>query len=172
MGESGADRQVVVSDAREGRIATLGVLPAPESLNVCRRLRVDHRPAPILMLTARPELSDRIIGLDAGADDCLVKPFSLDELLARLRARCSAARARGVLIDRRRARAQGDPSCPIARQTRSCDQVGGGFVAPPEKPPGGPPKPPPKSRPQEPSLSGSVAVTVFAVTVPTLSVEP
>jgi two-component system response regulator MprA len=53
---------------------------------VCRVLRADGARTPILMLTARVELTDRVAGLDAGADDYLVKPFELDELLARIRA--------------------------------------------------------------------------------------
>ncbi len=53
---------------------------------MCRRLRADGRTVPVLMLTARSAVSERIEGLDAGADDYLVKPFSLGELQARLRA--------------------------------------------------------------------------------------
>jgi two-component system response regulator MprA len=62
------------------------LMPGTDGLAVCRRLRErgDHRP--VLMLTARHEVTDRVAGLDAGADDYLVKPFALDELLARLRA--------------------------------------------------------------------------------------
>ena len=61
------------------------MLPGLDGLEVCRRLRAGG-PIPILMLTARHELSDRVAGLDAGADDYLVKPFALEELLARVRA--------------------------------------------------------------------------------------
>jgi two-component system response regulator MprA len=61
-------------------------MPRLDGLEVCRRLRRDGNPIPILMLTARDEVSDRVAGLDAGADDYLVKPFALEELLARLRA--------------------------------------------------------------------------------------
>ena len=53
---------------------------------MCRRLRADGDRVPILMLTARDAVADRVAGLDAGADDYLVKPFALEELLARLRA--------------------------------------------------------------------------------------
>ena len=62
------------------------MMPVVDGLTVCRRLRERHRLLPILMLTARHEVADRVAGLDAGADDYLVKPFALDELLARLRA--------------------------------------------------------------------------------------
>lgn len=61
------------------------MLPGMDGLEVCRRLRAGG-PVPILMLTARDTVNDRVQGLDAGADDYMVKPFSLDELLARIRA--------------------------------------------------------------------------------------
>ena len=61
-------------------------LPGMDGLDVCRRLRRHGRTAPILMLTARHDVRDRVDGLDAGADDYLVKPFALEELLARVRA--------------------------------------------------------------------------------------
>jgi DNA-binding response OmpR family regulator len=62
------------------------MLPEIDGITVCRRLRSQGNAAAILMLTARDTVDDRVIGLDAGADDYLVKPFSLKELLARLRA--------------------------------------------------------------------------------------
>jgi two-component system response regulator MprA len=62
------------------------LMPGTDGLEVCRRLRARGDATPVLMLTARHEVSDRVAGLDAGADDYLVKPFALDELLARLRA--------------------------------------------------------------------------------------
>jgi two-component system response regulator MprA len=61
-------------------------MPHVDGLTVCRRLRSQGSRLPILVLTARTEVADRVSGLDAGADDYLPKPFSLDELLARLRA--------------------------------------------------------------------------------------
>ncbi|MGK5642171.1 response regulator transcription factor [Streptomyces sp. URMC 126] len=61
-------------------------MPVLDGLAVCRRLRELGDRTPILVLTARDAVSDRVAGLDAGADDYLVKPFALDELLARLRA--------------------------------------------------------------------------------------
>ena len=61
------------------------MLPGMDGLEVCRRLRAAMS-VPILMLTAKDSVPDRVAGLDAGADDYLVKPFSFDELLARLRA--------------------------------------------------------------------------------------
>jgi two-component system response regulator MprA len=62
------------------------MMPAPDGLEVCRQLRSAENTIPILMLTARRDVSDRVAGLDAGADDYLPKPFALDELLARMRA--------------------------------------------------------------------------------------
>jgi two-component system, OmpR family, response regulator MprA len=61
-------------------------LPGIDGLEVCRRLRAADDDTPVLMLTARDAISDRVEGLDVGADDYLVKPFALAELLARLRA--------------------------------------------------------------------------------------
>jgi two-component system response regulator MprA len=62
------------------------MMPVLDGLSVCRRLRNANNPTPILLLTARTEVNDRVLGLDAGADDYLTKPFSLDELFARVRA--------------------------------------------------------------------------------------
>jgi two-component system response regulator MprA len=62
------------------------MMPRLDGLETCRRLRRDGNPLPVLMLTARDAVSDRVAGLDAGADDYVVKPFALEELLARLRA--------------------------------------------------------------------------------------
>jgi len=61
-------------------------MPRLDGLEVCRRLRRGGSGVPVLMLTARDEVADRVAGLDAGADDYVVKPFALEELLARLRA--------------------------------------------------------------------------------------
>lgn len=61
------------------------MLPGMDGLEVCRRLR-SGGPVPILLLTARDSVADRVLGLDAGADDYLIKPFDFDELLARIRA--------------------------------------------------------------------------------------
>ncbi|HVX21062.1 MAG TPA: response regulator transcription factor [Acidimicrobiales bacterium] len=69
----------------EAVILDLG-LPGLDGLEVCRRLRSAGDDTPVLMLTARDAVDDRVQGLDAGADDYLVKPFALAELLARLRA--------------------------------------------------------------------------------------
>jgi two-component system response regulator MprA len=72
------------------------LMPRLDGLETCRRLRASGRDLPVLMLTARDGVPDRVTGLDVGADDYLVKPFALEELLARLRALLRrAARAGG-----------------------------------------------------------------------------
>ncbi len=86
-------------DAHHPDVIVLDVLmPRMDGLTTARRLRATGVTTPILMLTARDTVGDRVTGLDAGADDYLVKPFELDELLARLRAllrRSSYAAAAG-----------------------------------------------------------------------------
>lgn len=62
------------------------MMPGVDGLTACRRIREKGMRTPVLMLTARHDVADRVAGLDAGADDYLVKPFDLEELLARLRA--------------------------------------------------------------------------------------
>jgi DNA-binding response OmpR family regulator len=62
------------------------MLPRMSGLELCRKLRTEGEQVPILMLTARSEEADRVLGLDLGADDYLIKPFSVPELMARIRA--------------------------------------------------------------------------------------
>jgi two-component system, OmpR family, response regulator MprA len=62
------------------------LMPGVDGLEVCRRLRASGNHVPVLMLTARDEIENRVAGLDAGADDYVTKPFALEELLARVRA--------------------------------------------------------------------------------------
>jgi two-component system, OmpR family, response regulator MprA len=75
------------------------LMPGIDGLEVCQQLRRRGNSVPVLMLTARDAVGDRVAGLDAGADDYLVKPFALEELLARVRAllRRSSPAADGVL---------------------------------------------------------------------------
>jgi len=83
------DGAVALTKARETRMALVVrdlLLPGMDGLEVCRRLRTANSSLPILVLTARDSVSDRGQGLDAGADDYMVKPFALAELLARVRA--------------------------------------------------------------------------------------
>ncbi|MGV9611951.1 response regulator transcription factor [Nocardia xishanensis] len=88
------------------------MMPRLDGLEVCRRLRSTGDDLPILVLTARDSVSERVAGLDAGADDYLPKPFALEELLARLRA-----------LLRRRAPEQGDTSEAMLFADLSLDPV-------------------------------------------------
>lgn len=73
------------------------MLPKMDGLEICRKLRQEHIHIPVLMLTAKGQIQDKIEGFDSGADDYLTKPFSFEELLARLRA--LSRRPRKVLSD-------------------------------------------------------------------------
>jgi two-component system response regulator MprA len=84
VGDGAAALEVAGADGVDLLILDLG-MPNVDGLTVCRRLRSAGSRMPILVLTARTEVSDRVSGLDAGADDYLPKPFSLDELFARIR---------------------------------------------------------------------------------------
>ena len=86
VAEGGADAiEAVVQEVPDAVVLDIG-MPDIDGLEVCRRLRLLGNRVPILMLTAREAVSDRVAGLDAGADDYLVKPFDVNELKARLRA--------------------------------------------------------------------------------------
>jgi two-component system, OmpR family, response regulator len=84
--ESGTDAVWAGTENPYDAIVLDVMLPDVDGFEVCRRLRANDRWAPIVMLTARDAITDRVTGLDLGADDYLVKPFSFSELLARLRA--------------------------------------------------------------------------------------
>jgi two-component system, OmpR family, response regulator MprA len=97
LAENGSDALAEVgSGVPDAVVLDIG-LPDIDGLDVCRILRRDGNRVPILMLTARDAVSDRIDGLDAGADDYLVKPFDIDELKARLRALLRRSGAEGDL---------------------------------------------------------------------------
>jgi len=83
-GREALDR--LASDAHPDAVVLDVLMPGVDGLEVCRTLRTSGSSVPVLMLTARTEVEDRVEGLDAGADDYLTKPFALEELLARLRA--------------------------------------------------------------------------------------
>ena len=88
------------------------MMPKLDGLATCRALRATGNDVPMLMLTARDEVADRVAGLDAGADDYLPKPFALEELLARLRAllrRIGPGRARPGTAPRRPHARSGNP---------------------------------------------------------------
>ena len=74
------------SDSQPDAVVLDILMPGVDGLEVCRTLRKSGSSIPVLMLTARTQVEDRVEGLDAGADDYLTKPFALEELLARLRA--------------------------------------------------------------------------------------
>ncbi|MBF6330584.1 response regulator transcription factor [Nocardia transvalensis] len=82
----GVDALDKVAAARPDALVLDVMMPRLDGLEVCRRLRSTGDDLPILVLTARDSVSERVAGLDAGADDYLPKPFALEELLARLRA--------------------------------------------------------------------------------------
>jgi two-component system phosphate regulon response regulator PhoB len=84
----GEEAMIVADEVKPDLVLLDWMLPKAPGIEVCRRLRArqETRNTPIVMLTARDEESDRIRGLDTGADDYIAKPFSMSELLARLRA--------------------------------------------------------------------------------------
>ena len=86
LAEDGPSALGAVQRERPELVVLDVLMPELDGIAVCRRLRGDGDRTPILLLTARDAVSDRVAGLDAGADDYLVKPFALEELLARVRA--------------------------------------------------------------------------------------
>jgi DNA-binding response OmpR family regulator len=86
LAEDGDAAERLAADGVYDVIVLDVLLPGVDGFELCRRFRRDGLDTPVLMLTARDAVPDRIAGLDAGADDYLVKPFVFDELLARLRA--------------------------------------------------------------------------------------
>jgi two-component system response regulator MprA len=86
VAEDGQRALTAVALRRPDLVVLDVMMPGLDGLETCRRLRAAGEDIPVLMLTAREAVADRVSGLDAGADDYLVKPFALDELLARLRA--------------------------------------------------------------------------------------
>ena len=88
LAEDGADALVRLrsGESRPDAILLDVLMPNVNGLEVCRRLRASGDRVPVLMLTARDQVDDRVAGLDAGADDYVVKPFALEELHARVRA--------------------------------------------------------------------------------------
>jgi two-component system response regulator MprA len=86
LAAEGAEALTLLSSEPVDVVVLDVLMPQLDGLEVCRRLRADGDDTPVLMLTARSRVAERVAGLDAGADDYLVKPFALQELLARVRA--------------------------------------------------------------------------------------
>jgi two-component system response regulator MprA len=86
LAEDGAAALAKIGSGTFDAVVLDVMMPGPDGVAVCRSLRAEGSDVPILMLTARSAVTDRVRGLEAGADDYLVKPFALEELLARLRA--------------------------------------------------------------------------------------
>ncbi len=95
LAADGAEALTALADRPADAVVLDVLMPRMDGLVACRRLRAGGDRTPVLMLTARVEVVDRVAGLDAGADDYLVKPFALEELLARLRALLRRAGADG-----------------------------------------------------------------------------
>ena len=86
LAANGAEGLEAVADQHPDLVVLDVLMPVMDGFEACRRLREAGDRTPVLMLTARDAIGDRVDGLDAGADDYVVKPFALDELLARIRA--------------------------------------------------------------------------------------
>jgi two-component system response regulator MprA len=95
----GAEALERVRDDRPDAVVLDVLMPRLDGLEACRRLRARGDDLPVLLLTARDGVADRVSGLDVGADDYLVKPFALEELLARLRALLRRAGGAGAASD-------------------------------------------------------------------------
>jgi two-component system response regulator MprA len=132
--------ELAMTNPYDAVVLDLG-LPGLDGVEVCRRLRASGNQVPVLMLTARAAVRDRVEGLDAGADDYLVKPFALDELLARIRALGrrgeDGAHGRGALhfmditLDRDAMECRrGDRLIPLTRTEYSLLEL---FIANPRK---------------------------------------
>jgi len=110
-GESGLERAL----AEKPDLILLDIMmPKLDGYALCAELRRLSIPVPILMLTAKGQIEDRVIGLDAGADDYLVKPFSTEELLARIRALLRRTRRQGQAPGKL---SLGDVEVDLTRQT-------------------------------------------------------
>lgn len=92
IAKNGKDALDVIRERRPDGVILDVTMPVLDGLETCRRLRAEGNLVPVLMLTARRDVTARVAGLDAGADDYLAKPFALQELLARMRALLRRAR--------------------------------------------------------------------------------
>lgn len=97
VGDAASARLALMDHAYSAVLLDVG-LPGESGMTVLKSLRSHYDPTPVLMLTARGQLSERILGLDAGADDYLIKPFQFDELWARVRAVIRRSQGRVVPV--------------------------------------------------------------------------
>jgi two-component system response regulator MprA len=116
----GRDAMRRVAETRPDAMLLDVLMPGLDGIEVCRRMRDTGDRTPVLMLTARDGVSDRVAGLEAGADDYLPKPFALDELLARLRA---LLRRSGWEGDRQVLRFDGLELDPSSMEVRRSDRL-------------------------------------------------
>ena len=122
LAENGERALRIVSEAPPDALVLDVLMPRVDGIQVCKRIRGSGDRTPILMLTARDSIGDRVSGLDAGADDYLVKPFALDELLARVRALLRRARPEDESAPLRFADLTLDPAaCEVRRGERRVD---------------------------------------------------
>lgn len=99
MAEDGTRGLAYAQSASYDLIVLDWMLPGMSGIDICRKIRQQHKDTPILMLTAKTAESDRVMGLDAGADDYVAKPFSVPEFLARVRVIFRRSEARQEAVD-------------------------------------------------------------------------
>ena len=122
LAENGELALRLVRDEAPDAVVLDVLMPRVDGIQVCKRIRGAGDRTPILMLTARDSIGDRVSGLDAGADDYLVKPFALDELLARVRALLRRARPDDESAPLRFADLVLEPAaCEVSRGERRVD---------------------------------------------------
>ena len=110
MAATGPDALAAVAESVPDLVVLDVMLPGLDGIEVCRRLRADHPLLYILMLTARADELDRVVGLEVGADDYVTKPFSLQEVVARIR---SALRRVRTVREQMAAAPSADDEAPI-----------------------------------------------------------
>ncbi|PAP80291.1 DNA-binding response regulator [Rubrivirga sp. SAORIC476] len=120
MAATGPDALAAVAESVPDLVVLDVMLPGLDGIEVCRRLRADHPLLYILMLTARADELDRVVGLEVGADDYVTKPFSLQEVVARIR---SALRRVRTVREQMAAAPSADDEAPIVAGGLTVDPV-------------------------------------------------
>ena len=120
MAATGPDALTAVAESVPDLVVLDVMLPGLDGIEVCRRLRADHPLLYILMLTARADELDRVVGLEVGADDYVTKPFSLQEVVARIR---SALRRVRTVREQMAAAPSADDEAPIVAGGLTVDPV-------------------------------------------------